>query len=160
MIERKETTSGAILYEDGHRIGYELGSTFNGECFKDMDAFNNDGDACCYISEFEFDELLEDIDSLTEDFHDGKITTEEFIKDKEELVKHAGWTRNQLVELVGGKGFEKVAEYVLEIIDWQSPYTYWNEYEFEPSDLETFGLTWEMVEKEWGINRKDYKVAR
>ena len=57
---------------------------------------------------------------------------------------------------MGGEGFEKVAEFVFNMVDWQSPETYWDEYQFNPEeDLELFGLTWEQVEKAWNISRED-----
>ncbi len=141
--------------ENGKVLSYTGESTFNGVCYKDKKAFG-EKKGICYISEFGLEQIEDDLADLKEKFIFNELTREEYEESREEVFKNNGWTYEDLLNLVGGEGFEKVAEFVFNMVDWQSPETYWDEYQFNPEeDLELFGLTWEQVEKAWNISRED-----
>ena len=163
MIERISVDCGFRLEENGEIIGYELDTTLEGKCYKDKKAFES-GVGICYIGESEGEMMQEELSSLSCEYDQNEdMSEEEYRENIKGILKGYGWKRKDFINLVGGdgyNGYEKVAQYVFENVNWQSPEVYWNEYEFEPADLVTFGLTWEQVEKDWGIKREDYGVVR
>lgn len=150
-----EATIGYRSEQDGKAVDYEGGSTLNGTCYKDEKAFKNKK-GVCYISEFDLEEFEDNCKELAEKLNNGELTAKEYEEDRDFLLSHLGWTYGQILDLVGGKGFEKVAQYVFDMVDWQSPESFWREQDFEENDLETFSLTWDMVERVWGITRNEF----
>lgn len=155
MEKRIEVTNGYKLVDENNNIvGYETATTMNGECYKDEEAFKKKK-GVCYISEYEYSELLEELSNLKSIYENGEESDEEYRTDIQFILQTAGWTYDNILELVGGKGFERVAEFIFSVVDWQSPETYFQEFlddigtSFFP--LEQFGLTKKMVEDEWGI---------
>ena len=55
-----------------------------------------------------------------------------------------GYTREQIVEMCGGKGFEKLAESIFYEVDWEEPQTLFSE--MDTINLEEYGITREMIE--------------
>jgi hypothetical protein len=141
---RKETLIGAVILDNnGKVVGYELGGTDNGWCFKDEDAWKS-GKGICYISEYGFEDMEEELTDLKAQYENSDMTDEEYAKRKEEIISDNGYTREQIVNMVGGKGFEKLAESIFYEVDWQSPETLFSE--FDSIDFEYYGITREMVE--------------
>lgn len=155
MEKKIEVTNGyKIVDENGIVVGYETGSTMNGECYKDEDAFKKK-EGVCYISEYEYSEMLENLTALHSEYENSEFSDEDYRADVKDIIDNVGWKYEDILNLVGGIGFEKVAWYIFAIVDWQSPETYFQEFlddigtSFFP--LEQFGLTKKMVEDEWGI---------
>ena len=63
---------------------------------------------------------------------------------KNKLFADNGNTREQIVEMCGGKGFEKLAESIFYEVDWEEPQTLFNE--MDTINLEEYGITREMIE--------------
>lgn len=150
IIKRIETTHGFRLEDqDGNVVGYETDSTFNGHAYKDREAFLT-GKGICYIGEYDSADLEEELTELKESLDKGEITEEKYREDRALILSGHGWTREKIVDLCGGEGFEKVAENVFDVVDWQEPSTYFDEFELEEEELPLYGLTKEQVLKAWG----------
>ena len=139
-----EKAIGAIIYNDDNTINtYEGGSTDNGWCFKDTDAWKS-GKGICYIGEYGLADIDEQVEELDAELANGRISEEEFKEKKNALFADNGYTREQIVEMCGGKGFEKLAESIFYEVDWCSPETLFSE--MDTIELEDYGITREMVE--------------
>ena len=148
-MEKNYKDVGAVLIENGKIIGYETGETDEGFVFKDIDAFIN-GTGVCYISEGEFEEFMEDLQKLKDSYGMDYIKDPNYRVDAQHLLDNVGWTREKLISLVGGPGFEELALDVLKAVNWQSPETYFNEIDIDEEDLKRYHLTKEQVNKAWG----------
>lgn len=110
-------------------------TTDNGTCFKDYEAFKNNPDDVCYVSEYG----LEDIEELEQSMGD---TT-----DKHLVENGVAFTRNSLkTEVLAYFGSEEAVNEVLVLeemdsidefvecmfneLDWQYPSTWLNEYDY------------------------------
>lgn len=149
MLKKIEVTYGSkVVDENGEVVCFNLGSTFNGYCFKDWEAFEK-RDGICYISEYEFKDMEEHLAELKECYKAGTITEKEFNKECIEVINNTGWTFDEILNCCGGKGFEYLAEIVFDAIDWQSPTTYINEIEIDDfiNVLNEHGITEDMLRK-------------
>ena len=72
------------------------------------------------------------------------MTDEEYAERREAIIFDNGYTREQIVNMCGGKGFEKLAESIFYEVDWQNPETLF--YEIDSIDFDDYGITREMVE--------------
>lgn len=154
-MKKIEVTCGfKFVDEHNNIVGYDGGNTFNGYCYKDEDAFKS-GEGICYISEYELEDLKEDIDNLDSLYNIGELSKEEYEGELSELLCNCGWTRKDFISLVGGKDFIKVAEHIFYSVDWQCPITYFTEFlgEFqEDYDFEIFGITKEQANSVWDLD--------
>lgn len=148
-MERIKKDYGAVLMQDGKIIGYEVENTGQGFVFKDYEAFRT-GKGICYISEHEFEDLEEELQSLRQMYGEDYLQIPEYLEDANHILESVGWTREKLINLAGGPGFEELALDVLKAVDWQTPETYFNESEIDELDLERYHLTKEQVNKAWG----------
>ena len=124
-MEKIECTYGfKILNDKGQVIGYETGSTFNGQCFKDNSAYES-GKGVCYISEYEFEDFENDCDNLKELLNNGELTQSEQEQDVMELCDSVGWKRKDILDLTDNNSF--VADIVFSGVNWQTCETYYNE---------------------------------
>ena len=140
---KKETLIGAIVFDENGNVNtYERESTFNGWCFKDEDAWKS-RKGICYISEYGSQSIEDELASLSAEYDNSNMSEEEYLKRKEEIFHNNGYTRKDIVDMCGGKGFEKLAESIFYEIDWQSPQTPF--YEFDSIDFEYYGITREML---------------
>lgn len=148
-MEKINKDYGTVLMQDGKIIGYEIENTGEGFAFKDYEAFKT-GKGVCYISEHEFEDLEEELQSLRQMYGEDYLQIPEYNEDANHILESVGWTREKLINLVGGPGFEELAFDVLKAVDWQSPETYFNEINIDETDLERYHLTKEQVNKAWG----------
>ena len=139
---------------DGDKVSYLLGNTFNGECYKDRVAFKS-GKGICYISEYGYQSMDEDLVSLDVEYDQSDMTEEEYKENRKSIIRTYGYTRQDFLDLVGWSEdltdrekeiATKLAEIVFEGVDWQTPCTYFNEIEIKDF-AEDLGLTEEEVEK-------------
>ena len=139
-----EKAIGAIIYNDDNTINtYEGGRTDNGWCFKDTDAWKS-GKGICYISEYGLNDIEEELAELSIVYNNTDMSDEEYNDRKNTIFSDNGYTREQIVEMCGGKGFEKLAESIFYEVDWCSPETLFSE--MDTIELEDYGITREMVE--------------
>lgn len=139
-----EKAIGAIIYNDDNTINtYKGGSTDNGWCFKDTDAWKS-GKGICYISEYGLNDIEEELAELSIVYNNTDMSDEEYNDRKNTIFSDNGYTREQIVEMCGGKGFEKLAESIFYEVDWCCPETLF--YEMDTIELEDYGITREMVE--------------
>lgn len=120
----KEPGDGAIVKDASGKEYYQAGSTSQGYCFKDLDAYENDRDAVCYICEFAFNDLenenqvipVEDLtgDKLAKAIKDGGVSTHNSIIEE---LKHY-W--NYIEVPIKEEFLEQAAEFIFETVDWQS----------------------------------------
>ena len=148
-MENKTINHGRPIIENGVLIDYEVDLKADGYCYKNREAFQS-GNGVCYISEAEYNELQSDLTALQAEYEKSDMSDEDYQSDRKHLLENAGWTRNKLIELCGGPGFEKLAEEVFLSLEWQSPETYMNEMVLTEEDLPRLGLTKEQVNKAWG----------
>lgn len=144
IMRTEEKTIGAIIYNDDNTINtYKGDYTDNGYCFKDTEAWKS-GEGICYIGEYALAGIDEQVEELEEELENGQISEEEFKNQKIALFADNGYTREQIVEMCGGKGFEKLAESIFYEVDWQEPQTLFSE--MDTINLEEYGITREMIE--------------
>lgn len=120
----KEPGVGAIVEDSNGKRYYQAGSTVQGYCFQDYDAFKNDRDAVCYICEFAFDDLenenqvipVEDLtgDKLAKAIKYGGVSTHNSIID--ELRHYWDYIEHPIKE----EFLEQAAEFIFDTVDWQS----------------------------------------
>lgn len=134
-MKRIEKDRGYLILDDENRIfNYEGGSTFNGTCYKDIEAFKT-GKGICYISEYGLMDLHEELNGL-----EGE--------DRASILGCHGYTRQDILNLLpDGEAFDKVAEYIFYTCDWQYPETLLDEMmrEYEPDEWAELGITEEML---------------
>lgn len=150
-----EVTYGSKIVDDYGKVSYRTGSTFNGWCFKDREAFEK-GEGVCYISEYAFQDMQDELASLDIEYDQTDMTENEYNEQRNDIIRCYGWTRDDILALAGWDERENerhneiatgVAEIIFDIIDWQSPDTYYNEMELEDF-AEDLKLTDEEIE-EW-----------
>jgi hypothetical protein len=147
----KEVTIGEIRYDDnGNIIGYEGGSTENGVCFKDEEAFKS-GKGVCYISEYGLDDLHEKLGDLTTRYGNGDVSDEEFRKLRDEVLndKNIVYTRKEFIDLVDGEVFAPLAEQLFYECDWEYPETKLEEWSCCSGiiEFEEYGIPIEAAKK-------------
>ena len=139
-----EKAIGAIIFNDDNTINtYKGGPTDNGWCFKDTDAWES-GKGICYIGEYGLNDIKEQLAELSIEYDNTDMTEEEYNDRKNLIFSDNGYTREQIVEMCGGEGFDKLAESIFYEVDWQSPETLFSE--MDTIELEEYGITREMVE--------------
>ena len=138
MVRNPELGSVGSIEEINGKKYYVSDSTFNGYCYKDMDAYYNRPDDVCYICEGGFD-----------DGEDGKLSVDFVNSKKEELINWGSIsTRNSIFDdvrtkldyeefdftyddgrVIKSKDFddkliEILADEVIGMVDWQSVNAY------------------------------------
>ena len=161
MMTEVEVYCGYKIVDENNVVNdFIVGSTCNGHCYKDYEAFNK-GEGVCYISEYEYEDMREQLSSLCLDYDNDRITEEEYNEERQHILTNVGWTRRDLLELVGFDnaydeqmqlGLVKLASIILEGVDWQSPETYFNEFEIDDYILSYCGLTEKQINIAFGWN--------
>ena len=132
-MKRIEKDYGYLILDDENRIfNYEGGSTCNGTCYKDIEAFKT-GKGICYISEYGLKDLHEDLDFKGLEGEDRAF-----------ILGCHGYSRQDILDLLpDGEVFIKVAEYIFYTCDWQYPETLLDDMirEYEADDWAELGLT-------------------
>ena len=121
-MKKIEVTCGYREELENGEIRYYGGSTFNGECYKDMNAFEK-GDGVIYIGEYS----LQDLEQGNEDA---------ILWTKDMLLNEARETleREYPEEMASSEKFvEFLAAIVLETCDWQDLSTYLYELTYDDS---------------------------
>lgn len=138
MVRNPELGSVGSIEEINGKKYYVSDSTFNGYCYKDMDAYYNRPDDVCYICEGGFD-----------DGEDGKLSVDFVNSKKEELINWGSIsTRNSIFDdvrtkldyeefdftyddgrVIKSKDFddkliEILADEAIDMVDWQSVNAY------------------------------------
>ena len=148
--KRIAVTCGSRVEDgDGNVIGYETGNAGDGVVYKDREAFLS-GKGICYIGEYDFGDMQEELTDLEARYQNSGMTDEEYREERSGILSSHGWTREKIVSMCGREGFEKVSEAVFDAVDWQEPSTYFDKFELTEEDLSLYGLTKEQVLKEWG----------
>jgi hypothetical protein len=110
-MEIKKVSCGELKIVDGaYRFapGYFDNGLAFGNIYKDVDAYEKDWDAVCYIPEHDFDDVKPD--------EDGFFAIE-------------GYTHNDLLDLCFGN--REWCDYLFHRLEWACPETYINEFEDE-----------------------------
>ena len=129
-MRTEEKTIGAIIYNDDNTINtYKGDYTDNGYCFKDNEAWKS-GEGICYIGEYALADIDEKLEELEAKLKNGQISEEGFNEQKNALFAYHGNTREQIVEMCGGKDFESLAESIFYEVDWQEPQTLFYEIDY------------------------------
>ena len=161
MEKKIEVTYGyRVVDENNKTIGYETGSTFNGFCFKDTEAFEKHPNDICYIPEYGMEEINEELTNLQAIYENGGMSTKEYEEQIDFICRGEGWTFYNILNLVAGElseeemkvaeageGFGFLARIVFDTVDWQSPETYFMEMVLDDffDELERHGLTKEIL---------------
>lgn len=127
-MKRIEATIGYREEYDNGEIRYYGDSTFNGTCYKDMEAFEK-GEGVCYIGEY----CLLDLENGDKD--------EALLWTREMVISEARETleREYPEEMYSNEKFVVfLAAVVLETCDWQEPSTYLYELTYDYSIEEMF----------------------
>ena len=156
MIHTVEVTCGSKEINGyGEVSSYDTGGSASDGCyFKDAAAFLS-GKGICYIGENAYDDMMIEICDIEAVHCFGKMNTQTFRRRRREIFRDYGWTRKDFIDMCGGPGFEKVAEFIFNDLSWEEPTTLFDEFSFTPEDLKLFGLTREQVLKVWGEERLD-----
>ena len=154
MMTEIEVYYGYKIVDENNVVNdFIVGGTYNGHCYKDYEAFNK-GEGVCYISEYEYEDMREQISSLCLDYDNDRITEEEYNEERQHILTNVGWTKRDLLELVGFDnaydeqmqlGLVKLASIIFDGVDWQSPETYFNEFEITDDILSYCGLTEKQI---------------
>ena len=125
-MKQIETTCGYRVEKRNGKIGYIGGSTFNGWCYKDMEAWEK-GEGVIYIGEYSLHDLEKKRDAI--------------LWTKEMLLSEVRDTLNREYPKRMAKN-EKFVEFlalvVLETCDWQELSTYLYELTYDDSIEELF----------------------
>ena len=145
-MESIEKDCGYLVKENGKVYDYEGGQTDNGFVYKDYEAFKS-GEGICYISEYELEDLNEELTDLEARYENSDMTDEEYRDERAEILEHCGETRQSIIEQVRdafGDDYtltdeqtEVIADNVFGMADWACIATYLTE-DFDLDDLFEF----------------------
>lgn len=143
FIEQYDADVGSIVKINdsdsiyNNKLMYMPGSAFNGYCYKDYNNFKNNPDEVCYIAECSFDDTLfvdyvkENKDKLIKK---GGLSTTNSIKEEiknqlEHEEYYYEYEKDGIVHTIESKNFDdklitQMAEYVFDVVDWQTTQAY------------------------------------
>lgn len=145
-MERIEKDYGYLMKENGEVYNYDGGHTDNGFVYKDYEAFKT-GVGICYISEYELEDLDEELAGLEARHENSGITDEGYWDERAEILEHCGETRQSIIDqvrdafgddyMLTDEQVEYFASNVFQLADWACIATYLAE-NFDLDDLIEF----------------------
>ena len=145
-MERIEKDYGYLVKENGEVYDYEGGQTGEGFVYKDYEAFKT-GVGICYISEYELEDLNEELTGLGARYENSDMTDEEYRDERAEILEHFGETRQSIIDqvrdafgddyMLTDEQVEYFANDVFQLADWACIATYLAE-NFNLDDLIEF----------------------
>lgn len=145
-MERIEKDYGYLAKENGEVYDYEGGHTDEGIVYKDYEAFKT-GIGVCYISEYELQELQEELADLQAQYENGNMDEDAYWEERRYILSKHGETRKSIIDQVQyafGKQYlltdeqvEYFASDVFQLADWAYISTYLCE-NFDLDDLIEF----------------------
>ena len=145
-MERIEKDYGYLVKENGEVYDYNGGPTDNGFVYKDYEAFKT-GIGVCYISEYELEELQEELTDLQSQYENSNMAEEVYWEERRYILSQHGETRKSIIDQVRyafGKQYlltdeqvEYFASDVFQLADWAYIPTYLAE-NFDLDDLIEF----------------------
>lgn len=145
-MERIEKDCGYLVKENGEIYNYEGGHTDNGFVYKDYEAFKS-GVGICYISEYELEDLDEELADLQSQYENSNMDEEVYWEERRYILSQHGETRKSIIDQVReafGKQYlltdaqvEYFANDVFGLADWACIATYLAE-NFDLDDLIEF----------------------
>lgn len=145
-MERIEKDCGYLVKENGEIYNYEGGHTDNGFVYKDYNAFKS-GLGICYISEYELEELEEELTDLQSQYENSNMDEEIYWEERRYILSQHGETRKSIIDqvryafgeqyLLTDEQVEYFASDVFQLADWACIATYLAE-NFDLDDLIEF----------------------
>lgn len=146
IMERIEKDYGYLVKENGEIYNYDGGHTDNGFVYKDYEAFKT-GIGVCYISEYELEELQEELADLQAQYENSDMDEGVYWEERRYILSKHGETRKSIIDQVRyafGKQYlltdeqvEYFASDVFQLADWAYISTYLCE-NFDLDDLIEF----------------------
>jgi hypothetical protein len=135
-MESIEKDYGYLVKENGEVYNYEGGQTDNGFVYKDYEAFKS-GVGVCYLSEYELDELHEELTDLVARYENTDMADDEYWDERAEILERYGETRQSIIDQVRDafgddytltdEQVEYLASDVFQLADWAYISTYLDE---------------------------------